>query len=148
MSNIRLYQLLIFFVLVGYANRALSDKNYDCYSEVSISGVVQEKKNFLTESEYFSSYNIFEFNESYSKLREKEKKVDGKLAYNNYFECKKMDIKNLIFCSPVSSINKYIVYFSTKTFRFRKRSMTSFWLNGKEDEIDYIHLSQGSCDLI
>ena len=135
-------------LILNTISKSIADSSYDCYSETSVSGIIQDKKNFLKDSDYFSAYNIFKFNEDFTLLSEQEKKIDGKLSYNNYFRCVKKIGKDIVSCVPVSSINKYIIYFSTKTLRFKKKLITNFWLNGIGEEIDYIHLSQGSCNLI
>ncbi len=132
---------LLFSMVYAYA------QEYNCVNETSLSGLIQDKKKFLKESEYFDIQNIFEFTRNYTKLTEKQKSREKNIIFQNHYVCTRQETGNnaKIYCNPESSVFSYSIIFSENTMRFKKRLITDHWLEGKGDEIDYIHIAHGSC---
>ena len=88
-----------------------------------------------------------EFSKNYTKLTEKQKSRKKNTIFQNHYVCTIQGADNnaKIFCKPEASVFSYSIIFSRNTMRFKKRLITDHWLEGKGDEIDYVHIAHGSC---
>ena len=120
-------------------------KNYECFSETSVSGLFQNKRKFLKETEFFPYKTLFNFTKNFSLLTEKENNKDQVIEAKYQFRCLKEEPKSILPCHPIGSVNSYKIDFSLSTMRYRKQLITDYWLNGKGSEVDYVHLADGYC---
>jgi hypothetical protein len=69
-----LYFSTIYFFSFSYlvAKSETGQKNYECFSETSVSGLFQNKRKFLKETEFFPHKTILNFTKDFSLLTEKE----------------------------------------------------------------------------
>ena len=52
---------------------------------------------------------------------------------------------NSIICKPVDDNNTYNIVLSLESLRYRKTLITNYWLFGKGNEVDYVHVAHGYC---
>ena len=145
MKKIILYLLITFFINI---NCLLSDnrsKNYECFSETSVSGLFQNKKKFLKETDFFPHKTILNFTKSFSLLIERERNKSKVNEAKYQFKCLENKIKSMLSCAPMGLTNSYTVDFSFSTMRYRKSLITDYWLHGKGNEVDYVHIAHGYC---
>ena len=144
---------IIFYFFITYflsysfliATNVEPQKNYECLSETSVSGLFQNKKKFLKETEFFPNKTIFHFTKGFSLLTEKENNNANFLEAKYQFSCLEDEKKSMLSCSPSGSIFSYDIEFSLSTLRYRKELITDYWLNGKGNEVDYVHIAHGYC---
>ena len=141
------YFFIIFFFNLSYsfAKNPASHKNYECISDTSVSGLFQNKKKFLKETEFFPNKTIFNFTKDFSLLTEKENNDTQVYEAKYQFNCLKNEKKSILSCHPIGSINSYDIKFSLSTMRYRKALITDYWLNGVGNEVDYVHIAHGYC---
>ena len=142
-----IYILITYFLSLSYltATNVSGNKNYECLSETSVSGLFQNKRKFLKETEFFPYKTIFNFTKDFSLLTEKEN-INGKSLEAKYqFKCLKNEKKSILSCRHIGSVDTYDIEFSLSTMRYRKGLITDYWLNGKGNEVDYVHIANGYC---
>ena len=122
-----------------------TDIEFECLSENRVSGLFQNNRKFLKDSEYFPYKTIMSFSKNYELMNEKDntRKKSSESKYT--FQCKKAQDKPLLTCNPVGIVKSYQIKFSLETLRYRKNLLTDFWIEGKGSEVDYIHISLGYC---
>ena len=110
-----------------------------------MSGLFQNKRKFLKETEFFPHKTIFNFTKDFSLLTEKENNNTQVYEAKYQFNCLKNEKKSILSCHPIGSINSYDIKFSLSTMRYRKALITDYWLNGVGNEVDYVHIAHGYC---
>ena len=123
------------------ANKHLSE--YECLLDTAASGLFQNKRKFLKETQFFPYKTLMYFSNNFLALKEKESNFKRESEAKYQFECKKN--KNILTCNSKGIINVYQIKFSLKTLRYRKTFITDYWLEGKGNEVDYIHVAHGYC---
>ena len=121
------------------------NKKYECLTDTRVSGLFQFKRKFLKETEFFPSKTILNFSKSYSMLTEKEIIRGKKFEAKYQFTCDKEKVSDLLVCRPIDKNNTYNIILSLETMRYRKILITNYWLNGKGNEVDYVHIANGYC---
>ena len=135
-----------FFSLFNLTFANASDQNnYECFAETTVSGLFQYKRKFLKETDFFPYKTILSFTEDFSLLTEKENSNPQVVEAKYQFSCVKDEKKSILSCQPIDSINSYDINFSLSTMRYRKGLITDYWLNGKGNEVDYVHIAHGYC---
>ena len=140
--------LLVFIVFEsGYSNDYVlkSNKEYECIAETRVSGLFQFSRKFLKETDFFPGKTTLMFEKDYSLLVEKESIMGKKLEARYKFNCKEEKKKNLIICRPIDDNNTYSITLSLDTLRYKKTLITNYWLFGKGNEVDYVHIAHGYC---
>ncbi|MBF95904.1 MAG: hypothetical protein CFH34_00379 [Alphaproteobacteria bacterium MarineAlpha9_Bin4] len=139
--------LLSIFVILKINLHAKSENpiEFECLSEIGVSGLFQNEKKFLKDSEFFPYKTVMIFSNNYEKLNEKDNTFKNNLEAKYKFDCKKSEDKSLLTCYPIGNIVTYKIKFSLDTLRYRKSLITDFWIKGKGNEVDYIHISHGYC---
>ena len=141
---------LIFLFLVGMLSKIVFGQNnneenkYECLAETRVSGLFQFEKKFLKETDFFPNKTIMNFSEKYSLLTELESTKEKKFEAKYKFRCKKDDTSLIILCSPNDN-NTYKIILSLDTLRYRKILITNYWLYGRGNEVDYVHVANGYC---
>ena len=139
------FSFIIFNPIFSQENR-IQENNFECLTETRVSGLFQYKRKFLKETEFFSHKTIFNFSDRYSSLTEKESTKDRNFEAKYQFYCKKEINEDLLFCRPIDKNNNtYNILFSLKTLRYRKTLITDYWLHGRGNEVDYVHIAHGYC---
>lgn len=139
--------LLVFIIFEpGYGNDyELRNNEYECITETRVSGLFQFTRKFLKETDFFPDKTTLVFNKDYSLLVEKESILGKKLETKYKFNCKKEKKKSLIICKPIDNNNAYSITLSLDTLRYMKTLITNYWLFGKGNEVDYVHIAHGYC---
>ena len=142
--------LLFIFCTFFFSGSTLFSKNtsafeFECLSETRVSGLFQNQRKFLKNSEFFPYKTIMSFTNDYKNLKEKDNSVKNITEAKYNYKCKKNESNSIISCSPVGIVNGYEIKFSLETLRYRKSLLTDFWIEGKGNEVDYVHLSLGYC---
>ena len=145
MRAIIIFILIILAKICFSQNKLTVDNNFECISETRVSGLFQFKRKFLKETEFFPSKTTFNFRKNFALLTEKEITREKKFEAKYQFECKKNENFDVITCKPIDKNNTYSIKFSLDTLRYRKTLITDYWLNGKGNEIDYVHIAHGYC---
>ena len=113
------FKKYLFFIVVYLLFSVLNvfAQEYGCITETSLSGLIQDKRKFLKESQYFDSQNVFEFTESYTKLTEKQNSREKNIIFENYYLCSShgTDNNSKINCIPDSSVFNYSIIFFLNT---------------------------------
>ena len=144
----------IFFIFIylvtesSWSNQQYNQQNnFECFSETSVSGLFQNKKKFLKETEFFPNKTILNFSEGFKFLTERENTVKEETEAKYQFKCTKENKHSIYFCTPfgLGLSSEYSIKFSLATMRFRKSVITDYWLNGKGNEVDYVHIAHGYC---
>ena len=139
---------MVFIILIGpvYSNNnGFQDKEYECLTETRVSGLFQFKRKFLKETEFFPDKTNFKFSKNYTFLVEKESTDGQKFEAKYQFNCKKEKTPFLISCMPIENNNTYNILLSLDTLRYRKTLITNYWLFGKGNEVDHVHIANGYC---
>ena len=78
---------------------------------------------------------------------ERENTVKEETEAKYQFTCTKENKHSIYFCTPLGLglSSEYSIKFSLATMRFRKSVITDYWLNGKGNEVDYVHIAHGYC---
>jgi hypothetical protein len=141
---------LIFLFLIGMLSKIVFGQNnneenkYECLAETRVSGLFQFEKKFLKETDFFPNKTIMNFSEKYSLLTELESTKEKKFEAKYKFRCEKDDTSLIILCSPNDN-NTYKITLSLETLRYRKILITNYWLYGRGNEVDYVHVANGYC---
>ena len=144
-------KVVIFFFFIFLAKTGLSQKglsqnnNFECLTETRVSGLFQFKRKFLKETEFFPNKTTFNFKKNFTFLTEMESTKEKKFEAKYQFECNKNENLTVIICKPVDKNNTYSIKFSLDSLRYIKTLITDYWLNGKGNEIDYVHIAHGYC---
>ena len=85
------------------------------------------------------------FTKDFSLLTEKENSNSQTVEAKYQFSCVKDEKKAMLSCHSIGSTNSYDIEFSLSTMRYRKGLITDYWLNGKGNEVDYVHIAHGYC---
>ena len=139
---------MVFIILIGpvYSNNnGFQDKEYECLTETRVSGLFQFKRKFLKETEFFPDKTNLKFSKNYTFLVEKESTDGQKFEAKYQFNCKKEKPPFLISCMPIENNNTYNILLSLDTLRYRKTLITNYWLFGKGNEVDHVHIANGYC---
>ncbi len=141
--------LNIFFI---YNKVPLADINktveYECISEIGVSGLFQNQRKFLKETKFFPYKTLMIFSKNYTVLKEKDNTLKNGTEVKYQFECIKNKDKSLLSCSPKLLGSTYKIIFSLDSLRYRKSLITDYWIQGKGNEVDYVHISLGYCYIL
>ena len=117
----------------------------ECLTETRVSGLFQFERKFLKETDFFPDKTKLVFSRNYSLLVEKENIEGQKFETKYQFNCKKEQDPYLVNCKPINDNNTYSIILSLDTLRYRKILITNYWLFGKGNEVDYVHIANGYC---
>ena len=127
------------------ANQNMYEKKYECLTEARVSGLFQFERKFLKDTEFFPDKTTLNFTENYTLLTEMENTKENKFVAKYQFNCKNDAKINSIICRPVDDNNTYNIVLSLESLRYRKTLITNYWLFGKGNEVDYVHIAHGYC---
>ena len=127
------------------ANQDMYEKKYECLTEARVSGLFQFERKFLKDTEFFPDKTTLNFTENYTLLTEMENTKGNKFVAKYQFNCKNDAKINSIICRPVDDNNTYNIVLSLESLRYRKTLITNYWLFGKGNEVDYVHIAHGYC---
>ena len=127
------------------ANQDMYEKKYECLTEARVSGLFQFERKFLKDTEFFPDKTTLNFTENYTLLTEMENTKENKFVAKYQFNCKNDAKINSIICRPVDDNNTYNIVLSLESLRYRKTLITNYWLFGKGNEVDYVHIAHGYC---
>ena len=127
------------------ANQDMFEKKYECLTEARVSGLFQFERKFLKDTEFFPDKTTLNFTENYTLLTEMENTKENKFEAKYQFNCKNDAKINSIICRPVDDNNTYNIVLSLESLRYRKTLITNYWLFGKGNEVDYVHIAHGYC---
>ena len=141
--------IFIFFISMTtssiVANQDTYEKKYECLTEARVSGLFQFERKFLKDTEFFPDKTTLNFTENYTLLTEMENTKENKFEAKYQFNCKNEKKINSIICRPVDDNNTYNIVLSLESLRYRKTLITNYWLFGKGNEVDYVHIAHGYC---
>ena len=139
--------LLLFFLLQNKAflQDLSNESNFECLLETSVSGLFQNKRKFLKDTEFFPHKTIMNFSNEFSILIEKENTRAKETEVKYKFKCLKEKKNMIISCKPFEDGSSYNINFSLSTMRYRKILITDYWINGKGSEVDFVHIAHGYC---
>ena len=143
----RLIILISSFFVFHFETKANYENhsNYECLLETSASGLFQNKRKFLKDTQFFPYKTLMIFSNNFEILKEKDNTFKKESESKYQFDCKKNKTKTILTCRAKGRINVYQIKFSLKTLRYRKTFITDYWLEGKGNEVDYIHVAHGYC---
>ena len=143
----RLLIFISFFLALHFEMKAINDyqSEYECLLETSASGLFQNKRKFLKDTQFFPYKTLMIFSNNFEILKEKDNTFKKESESKYQFDCKKNKTKTILTCRAKGRINAYQIKFSLKTLRYRKTFITDYWLEGKGNEVDYIHVAHGYC---
>ncbi len=118
---------------------------FECLSETRVSGLFQNQRKFLKDSEFFPYKTVMSFSNNYEVLKEKDNTFKKNTETKYKFQCEKNKNSSVLTCTPVGKVKTYQIRFSLNTLRYRKSLITDFWIEGKGNEVDYVHISHGYC---
>ena len=127
------------------ANKDIYEKKYECLTETRVSGLFQFERKFLKETEFFPDKTTLNFSENYTLMTEMESTKEKKFEAKYQFNCRNEEKFNSIICKPVDDINTYSIILSLDSLRYRKTLITHYWLDGRGNEVDYVHIAHGYC---
>jgi len=144
---LRLIILISSFFVFHFETKANYENhsNYECLLETSASGLFQNKRKFLKDTQFFPYKTLMIFSNNFETLKEKDNTFKKESESKYQFDCKKNKTKTILTCRAKGRINVYQIKFSLKTLRYRKTFITDYWLEGKGNEVDYIHVAHGYC---
>jgi len=148
MIKLILFFFVFFFINPIFSQESTTENNFECLTETRVSGLFQFQRKFLKETEFFPHKTVFNFSKKFSLLTEKESTKEKKFEAKYKFECIKSEELNLIECTPTDKNNTYNIKFSLASLRYRKTLITDYWINGKGNEVDYVHIAHGYCYII
>ncbi len=141
--------IFIFFISMTtsstVANQDTYEKKYECLTEARVSGLFQFERKFLKDTDFFPDKTTLNFTENYTLLTEMENTKENKFEAKYQFNCKNEEKINSIICRPVDDNNTYNIVLSLDSLRYRKTLITNYWLFGKGNEVDYVHIAHGYC---
>ena len=138
--------ILIFFTIIFKVKAGLENTiEYECLTETGVSGLFQNQRKFLKETEFFPDKTIMGFSNDFQNLTEKDISIKKETETKYKFNCKKENTKKILRCDPVGKVISYKIKFSLDTLRYRKSLITDYWIEGRGNEIDYVHISHGYC---
>ena len=118
---------------------------FECLTETGVSGLFQNQKKFLKDTQFFPYKTIMSFNNDYQDLTEKDNTLKKEIEAKYKFKCHQEVNKKLLHCSPTGKIVSYDIKFSLETLRYRKSLISDYWIMGKGNEVDYVHIAHGYC---
>ena len=121
------------------------EKKYECLTEARVSGLFQFERKFLKETEFFPDKTTLNFSENYTLMTEMESTKEKKFEAKYQFNCEKEEKFNSIICKPIDDNNTYSIILSLDSLRYRKTLITHYWLDGRGNEVDYVHIAHGYC---
>ena len=127
------------------ANQDMYEKKYECLTEARVSGLFQFERKFLKDTAFFPDKTTLNFTENYTLLTEMENTKENKFEAKYQFNCQNEEKINSIICRPVDDNNTYNIVLSLESLRYRKTLITNYWLFGKGNEVDYVHIAHGYC---
>ena len=127
------------------AKQDMYEKKYECLTEARVSGLFQFERKFLKDTEFFPNKTTLNFTENYTLLTEMENTKENKFEAKYQFNCKNEEKFNSIICKPIDDNNTYNIVLSLDSLRYRKTLITNYWLFGKGNEVDYVHIAHGYC---
>lgn len=146
-----MYKRIIFIFLIFIttsailANQDMYEKKYECHTEARVSGLFQFERKFLKDTEFFPDKTTLNFSENYTLMTEMESTKEKKFEAKYQFNCEKEEKINSIICRPVDDNNTYNIVLSLESLRYRKTLITNYWLFGRGNEVDYVHIAHGYC---
>ena len=147
MRNIILTILVLFFFHEKkvFTQNIQSERKFECLLESGVSGLFQFKRKFLKDTEFFPHKTVFNFTEDFSVLVEKENTRAKEMEAKYQFLCSKKKNTMIFFCEPSVGEKPYYINFSLSTMRYKKSLITNYWINGKGNEVDFVHIGHGYC---
>ena len=136
---------IIFIIEINLYANTESHTEFECLSETRVSGLFQNQRKFLKDSEFFPYKTIMSFSNNYEALKEKDNTFKKNTETKYKFQCRRNKNKSLLTCKPIGEVKTYQIRFSLDTLRYRKSLITDFWIVGKGNEVDYVHISHGYC---
>ena len=127
------------------ANKDMREKKYECLTETRVSGLFQFERKFLKETEFFPDKTTLNFSENYTLMTEMESTKEKKFEAKYQFNCENEEKFNSIICKPIDDNNTYNIILSLDSLRYRKTLITHYWLDGRGNEVDYVHIAHGYC---
>ena len=127
------------------ANNDMHEKKYECLTETRVSGLFQFERKFLKETEFFPDKTTLNFSENYTLMTEMESTKEKKFEAKYQFNCENAEKFNSIICKPIDDNNTYNIILSLDSLRYRKTLITHYWLDGRGNEVDYVHIAHGYC---
>ncbi len=127
------------------ANKDMYEKKYECLTETRVSGLFQFERKFLKETEFFPDKTTLNFSENYTLMTEMESTKEKKFEAKYQFSCENEEKFNSIICKPIDDNNTYNIILSLDSLRYRKTLITHYWLDGRGNEVDYVHIAHGYC---
>ena len=127
------------------ANQDMFEKKYECLTEARVSGLFQFERKFLKDTEFFPDKTTLNFSENYTLMTEMESTKEKKFEAKYQFNCENEEKFNSIICKPIDDNNTYNIVLSLDSLRYRKTLITNYWLFGKGNEVDYVHIAHGYC---
>ena len=118
---------------------------YECLLDTGASGLFQNQRKFLKETEFFPYKTSMIFSNDFTSLKEKDNTFNRQSEAKYQFECFKNNKETTLKCIPKGKIKVYQIKFSLKTLRYRKTLITDYWIDGKGSEVDYVHVAHGYC---
>ena len=143
---ILLFLIFCFLIFHFKVNAQLETSiEYECLTETGVSGLFQNQRKFLKETEFFPDKTIMSFVNDFQTMTEKDISIKKETETKYKFNCKKADRRKIIDCHPSGKVISYKIKFSLDTLRYRKSLITDYWIEGRGNEIDYVHISHGYC---
>ena len=139
-----LISCFLFFNLETKANEEKFSQ-YECLLETSASGLFQNKRKFLKDTLFFPYKTLMVFSNNFTSLKEKDNTFKKESEAKYQFDCKKNKKEHTVTCVPKDRVSAYQIKFSLKTLRYRKTYITDYWVEGKGNEVDYLHIAHGYC---
>ena len=139
-----LISCFLFFTIETKANKEKFSE-YECLLENSASGLFQNKRKFLKDTMFFSYKTLMIFSDNFTLLKEKDNTFKRESEAKYQFDCKKNKEEYIVTCVPKNRVNAYQIKFSLKTLRYKKTYITDYWIAGKGNEVDYLHIAHGYC---
>ena len=127
------------------ANQDMYEKKYECLTEARVSGLFQFERKFLKDTEFFPDKTTLNFSENYTLMTEMESTKEKKFEAKYQFNCENEEKFNSIICKPIDDNNTYNIILSLDSLRYRKTLITHYWLDGRGNEVDYVHIAHGYC---
>ena len=91
-------------------NEKLSE--YECLLETSASGLFQNQRKFLKETQFFPYKTLMIFSNNFQSLKEKENTFKRESEAKYQYDCKKNEKETILNCSPIGKFKSYKIKFS------------------------------------
>ena len=125
LDEVRKKKLFLFIFCIFFsAESSLFSENtdaleFECLSETRVSGLFQNQRKFLKNSEFFPYKTIMSFTNDYKNLKEKDNSAKNITEAKYNYECKNKS-NALISCIPLGAVKAYEIKFSLETLSIEK----------------------------